>query len=45
MIFLTTLNVINYFNFHQLLLKSQKYFGSGRRISDLIVFFRRDVTK
>ena len=33
-----------YFNFHQFLLKSRKYFGSDRRISDLIGLFRRDVT-
>ena len=33
-----------YFNFHQFLLKNHQYFGSDRRISDLIDLFHRDVT-
>ena len=33
-----------YFNIHQFLLTSHKYFVSDRRISDLIGLFRRDVT-
>ena len=43
--FVTCVDKLLYFNIHQFLLKRDEYFGSDRRISDLIGLFRRNVTK